>query len=126
MNRSRHQTAVNSKNPPSSIGLQNALSRITALTRELYKDIEYASHAHCRNLWTAYQKRRSAQSIAKKKDECRRLIRSIGSKELLAITERLWAALWHEWPLDRPDPAPPILEWQKATIADLRLRVCTR
>jgi hypothetical protein len=77
-------------------------------------------------LWTAYQKKRSAQSIAKKKDECRRLIRSIGSKELLATTEQLWAALWHEWPLNRPDPAAPILERQKAAIAELRLHLCTR
>ena len=70
--------------------------------------------------WNAYQKRRSAKSIAKKKAECRRLIRSTGSKELLAITERLWQALWHEWPLDRPDPAPPILAQQQAIIAALK------
>jgi len=70
--------------------------------------------------WNAYQKRRSAKSIAKKKAECRRLIRSTGSKELLALTERLWQALWHEWPLDRPDPAPPILAQQQAIIAALK------
>ena len=100
--------------------IRKALTRISALTRELYKDIEYASHAHARRLWTAYQKKRSAQSIKKKKDECRRLIRSVGAKELLAITEKLWATLWHKWPLDRSDPAPPILEQQKTIIAKLR------
>lgn len=97
-----------------------ALTRITALTRQLYKDIEYASHAYCRGLWNAYQKRRSAASIAKKKAECRRVIQAVGAQELLAITEKLWEALWHEWPLDRPDPAPPILARQKAIIAKLR------
>jgi hypothetical protein len=96
------------------------LSRLAALTKELIVDIEYASHARCRCLWTAYQCRRSDQSIEKKKAECRRLLADIGSKTLALVTEQLWKSLDHEWPLDRANPSIPFIARQKNLIANLR------
>jgi hypothetical protein len=88
--------------------------------RQLDKDISYASADSTQAYWNAYQRRRSSESIARKKAECHRLLTTVpGSAELRKLTVALWGAFEAEHH-DRADAAPPTRERWEAALADLR------
>jgi hypothetical protein len=103
------------------------LTRISTLTRQLSKDLNYATAPSTDSYWTEAQKRRAWQSIERKKAECRRLIASLATpfkKRLHDVTEAAWNAAEEEHH-NRPDPEAPLLERQRKLIAAIRQEAAT-
>jgi hypothetical protein len=94
---------------PTSSPQSKALTRLRALGRELIKDVGYASADSTQAYWSKYQKRRSQQSIRRKKTECERLARALPrGQERWATIEGLLAAHAHDWRDNRWDgPSTP-------------------
>jgi hypothetical protein len=104
------------------LSLRSTLTRISALTRELSVDLDYASAPSTQRYWNVYQKRRSRQSIARKQAESLQLIASLPppfDKQLLDVTKAIWRAEVVEH-RNGPDPAVPLIERQAELIAEAR------
>ena len=87
-----------------------SMASIKTLIQDIRRDIDYAEGASRRH-WTAYQKRRSAISIGRKKAKLRRLVAALPSGVALGLWEALeawWAELWldhHQSGYDHSRPA---------------------
>ena len=85
---------------PTSSPQSKALTRVCALVRELKKDPGYASANSTQAYWffPGYQKRRSAESIRRKKSECEKLARGLPQgQDLWAAIQGLLGTYAHDW-----------------------------